>query len=55
MNEARVLRDTTRVPAEQEGARRRLVRAVRAALLAMQMPRARGPSTLTLPLVFERG
>ncbi|MCA9585243.1 MAG: 2OG-Fe(II) oxygenase [Myxococcales bacterium] len=55
VNEARVLRDTTRVPAEQEGARRRLVRAVRAALLAMQMPRARGPSTLTLPLVFERG
>lgn len=51
----RVLRDMTRAPGEQEPARRRLVRDLKSTLARLEMPRARGPSTLTLPLVFERG
>jgi hypothetical protein len=51
----KVLSDTTRVPAEEEPLRRRLLRGSLAALRALRFPRQRGPSTVTLPLVFERG
>jgi len=46
---ARVLCDTTRVPAEREPERRRLVRRITAATAAWKL---RG--RVTLPLVFER-
>lgn len=49
-----VLSDTTRVPAGAERERRRLVAAARAHVSAWRFPRRRGPSRVTLPLVFER-
>lgn len=50
----RVLSDTTRVPGELEPARRRVVRAVVKQVTSWRLPKARGPSQVTLPLVFER-
>jgi hypothetical protein len=51
----RVLSDTTRVPRGAEPARTALIRAIRKAILGWRFGRQRGPSTITLPLVFERG
>lgn len=50
----RVLTDTTRVPGELEPARRRVLRAVLKQVASWRLPKARGPSRVTLPLVFER-
>jgi hypothetical protein len=50
----RLLADTTRVAAAHEAGRRRMLAAVRRALAGLRFPRARGPSQITLPLVFER-
>lgn len=50
----RVLSDTTRVPAEREAERRRVVRRVAAHVRAWRFPKQRGSSRVTLPLVFER-
>jgi hypothetical protein len=52
--EAKILSDTTRVPASEEGERRALVRAILRAVRRMRFARRRGPSRVTLPLVFER-
>jgi hypothetical protein len=49
-----VLADTTRVAPEHERGRRRAVAAVARAVGAWRLPRARGPSRITLPIVFER-
>jgi hypothetical protein len=51
----RVLCDTTRVPAADEVARRRLVRTIAAAVGGWRFAPQRGASRITLPLVFERG
>lgn len=51
----RTLSDTTRVAAALDGERRRVVRRLRAAVGAWAFGRQRGPSRVTLPLVFERG
>jgi len=51
---AKVLSDTTRVPAECEPERRRLVKDVLARVKSLRFPKAKGPSEVTLPLVFER-
>ncbi len=47
--------DTTRVPSRDERQRRRFVRAVLALVGAWRFPRQKGPSSVTLPMVFERG
>jgi hypothetical protein len=52
--QARLLCDTTRVPAHQEGARRRFVSALLSSVKRLSFPRQRGASRVTLPLVFER-
>ncbi len=49
-----VLSDTTRVPAAQERARKALVSFVLRTVRALRFPRLKGPSRVTLPLVFER-
>jgi hypothetical protein len=54
VSRARVLADTTRVPGEAEAARRRVVRAVLRQVSGWRFARRRGPSRVTLPLVFER-
>lgn len=51
----RALSDTTRVPRADERARRAFVRKLRAAFAGWQFGAQRGPSRVTLPLVFERG
>lgn len=51
----RVLSDTTRVPVSDEAMRARLVRKLRQSVVAWKFPKQRGPSQVTLPLVFERG
>lgn len=51
----RVLSDTTRVPRTDEPARRRLVRRLGQTVAAWNLGKQRGPSRVTLPLVFERG
>jgi hypothetical protein len=51
----RALSDTTRVPRTAEPARRRLVRRIREDLSRWTFGRQKGPSRVTLPLVFERG
>jgi hypothetical protein len=51
----KVLTDTTRAPGEVEEDRRRLVRAVVRQVSGWCFPKQRGPSRVTLPLVFERG
>jgi hypothetical protein len=50
-----ILSDTTRVPVSDERARRRLIANLRQSVAAWNLGKARGPSTVTLPLVFERG
>jgi len=50
----RVLSDTTRVPRADERARRAFVRRVRDAIAGWRFGVQRGPSSVTLPLVFER-
>jgi len=50
----RVLSDTTRVPARDDTARRKLVRKIREAIAGWRFGTQRGPSKVTLPLVFER-
>jgi 2-oxoglutarate-Fe(II)-dependent oxygenase superfamily protein len=50
----RVLSDTTRVPRSDERARARLVRGLRQTVATWKFSRQRGPSRVTLPLVFER-
>jgi hypothetical protein len=52
---ARVLSDSTRSPRAEETARVRLVERLRHTVAEWKLPRARGPSRVTLPLVFERG
>jgi hypothetical protein len=54
-SDVRVLADTVRTPSFGEAARRQLVRAVVGWLRALRFPRARGPSRIVLPIVFERG
>ncbi len=54
VREVSVLSDTTRVPGEDEARRRSFVAAVRRAAGRLELPRHRGPSRVTLPLVFER-
>lgn len=49
-----LLADTLRAPRAAEPARRRMVRAIQAAAAAARLPAAKGPSRLTLPLVFQR-
>jgi hypothetical protein len=49
----RVLTDTTRVARGDEAARRGLLRSIRRYVAGLQFPRARGASTLTLPLIFS--
>ena len=51
----RVLSDTTRVPRSDERARAALVRRLRQTVAGWKFSRQRGPSQVTLPLVFERG
>lgn len=51
----RTLSDTTRVPRALERSRAALVRKIRAAIGKWQLGAQRGPSAVTLPLVFERG
>jgi hypothetical protein len=50
-----VLSDTTRVARGDERERVRMVRRILAAVASWRFGRQRGPSTITLPLVFERG
>jgi hypothetical protein len=50
----RVLSDTTRVPAADERARRRAIAAIARAVASWRFRAQRGPSRVTLPLVFER-
>jgi hypothetical protein len=50
----RVLSDTTRVPPEEDSARRQFLRGIAATLRAHRFPRAKSASRVTLPLVFER-
>jgi hypothetical protein len=51
---ATLVTDTTRAPSPYEASRRRLLRALLSTARSLRFPRARGPSTITLPLVFER-
>ncbi|HUJ59488.1 MAG TPA: 2OG-Fe(II) oxygenase [Kofleriaceae bacterium] len=51
----RILSDTTRVPRADERARRKLVAALQQSIAAWKLGPQRGPSQVTLPLVFERG
>jgi len=51
----RVLSDTTRVPLSDETARSRVIRRLRQSVASWTMGKQRGPSQVTLPLVFERG
>lgn len=51
----RVLSDTTRVPLSYEPGRKRLVSKLRQSVAAWNLGAQRGPSQVTLPLVFERG
>jgi hypothetical protein len=51
----RLLSDTTRVPSADERARRALVRRIRATVAGWRFGAQRGPSRVTLPLVFTRG
>jgi hypothetical protein len=50
----RLLSDTTRVPHADERHRRRLLGAALAAVRGLELGRQRGPSQVTLPLVFAR-
>ena len=50
----RVLSDTTRVPRSDERARTSLVRRMRQSVAAWSFGKQRGPSQVTLPIVFER-
>jgi len=50
-----ILADTTRAPVSEERERRRLIANLRKSVAAWKLPKSRGPSTVTLPLVFERG
>ena len=52
--DVQVLSDTTRTPRAAERERRRLVAAIRGHVGSWRFPRRRGPSRVTLPLVFER-
>ncbi|MBA3391477.1 MAG: 2OG-Fe(II) oxygenase [Deltaproteobacteria bacterium] len=49
-----LLSDTTRVPAADERARKRLVRRIGDAIATWRFGNQRAPSRVTLPLVFER-
>jgi hypothetical protein len=51
----KILSDTTRVPVSDDAARKRLVRKLRQTVAAWNLGKQRGPSQVTLPLVFERG
>ncbi len=52
--DVRLLSDTTRVPAAEERARKRVVRSIRDVIASWKFGAQRGPSRVTLPLVFER-
>lgn len=54
VRDVRVLSDTTRVPRTDERARKALIRAIRTDLANWRFGAQRGPSRVTLPLVFER-
>lgn len=51
----RLLSDTTRVPRADERVRVRMVAQLRQSVAGWNFGRQRGPSEVTLPLVFERG
>jgi hypothetical protein len=55
VHRTRVLSDTTRVPHANERDRARLVRRLRQSVATWKLGKQRGPSQVTLPLVFERG
>jgi hypothetical protein len=55
VRDVRVLSDTTRVPRAGEPARKRVIARIRSELSTWRFARQRGPSRVTLPLVFERG
>lgn len=55
ISQVKVLCDTTRTPPEQERERRQLVSTLTRTLRALRFPRHRAHSSITLPLVFERG
>lgn len=50
----RVLSDTTRTERVQDGARRRLIATIVGVAKRLRFAKRRGPSRVTLPLVFER-
>ncbi len=51
----RVLSDTTRVPKAEDRDRMRIMRRMRGAIAAWRFGAQRAPSSVTLPIVFERG
>lgn len=51
----KVLTDSTRTPAEQEALRQKFQRELVQLLKTRNYPKAKAESTITLPLVFERG
>jgi hypothetical protein len=53
VSRVRVLSDTTRVPDGEEPARRRVLSQLRRWLAQSSFGKQRGPSTITLPIVFE--
>ncbi len=55
VSRVRALSDTTRVPRADEPARKRLVRKIREDIMGWRFGPQRGASSVTLPLVFERG
>lgn len=50
----RLLSDTTRVEASEEPHRKSLIRLIQRTVKGLRFPARRGPSQVTLPLVFER-
>ena len=54
VRDVRVLSDTTRVPRAKEHQRARLVRRMRKTVAGWKLGNQRGPSHVTLPIVFER-
>jgi 2OG-Fe(II) oxygenase superfamily len=50
-----ILSDTTRVPVGDEAARKRLIRELKKSVAGWTLGKQRGPSRVTLPIVFERG
>jgi hypothetical protein len=54
VRDVKLLSDTTRVPAAEDRARKRVVRSIREVIAGWKFGTQRAPSRVTLPLVFER-